>query len=92
VTAVTEAHSERSKGIILVAAAAIAWSTAPFFTRLLHFDSWTILFWRGLFGAIAIVALMSLIQGRDAVKDLAAMGRSGWLVARLFTSPTWRSL
>jgi len=85
VTTVAEAHSERSKGIILVAAAAIAWSTAPFFTRLLHFDSWTILFWRGLFGTIAIVALMFLIQGRDTVKDLAAMGRSGWLVASLFT-------
>ena len=30
-------------GIALVLAAAVAWSTAPFFTRLLPFDSWTIL-------------------------------------------------
>ncbi len=82
-TTVAEAHSERSKGIILIAAAAIALSTAPFFTRLLHFDSWTILFWRGLFGAIAVVGLMTLIQGRDGLKDLAAMGRNGWLVASL---------
>jgi drug/metabolite transporter (DMT)-like permease len=82
---VTEAGSERRRGIPLVVAAAIAWSTAAFFTRLLPFDSWTILFWRGLFGGGAIVALMILIQGRDGVKDLAAMGRSGWLVAGLST-------
>jgi drug/metabolite transporter (DMT)-like permease len=85
VTVLAEAHSERSKGIVLVVTAAIAWSTAPFFTRLLHFDSWTILFWRGLFGAIAIVGLMTLIQGRDGLRDLAAMGPSGWLVASLST-------
>ncbi|MET4799093.1 hypothetical protein [Bradyrhizobium sp. LB11.1] len=36
-------RSERGLGIALVAAAAIAWSTAPFFTRLLPFDAWTIL-------------------------------------------------
>ena len=34
-------------GIALVAASAVAWSTAPYFMRLLPFDSWTILFWRG---------------------------------------------
>lgn len=34
----------------LVVAAAVAWSTAPFFVRLVDFGSWTILFWRGAFG------------------------------------------
>jgi hypothetical protein len=38
------AHSQHRAGIALVVAAAVAWSTAPFFTRLLPFDSWTILF------------------------------------------------
>jgi len=85
VTLVTAAGTERRKGIALVVAAAVAWSTAAFFTRLLPFDSWTILFWRGLFGCGAIVTFMVLIQGRDKVKDLAAMGRSGWLVASLST-------
>ncbi len=54
----TEARSEHRLGIALVVAAAIAWSTAPLFTRLLPYDSWTILFWRGLFGGGLIVALM----------------------------------
>ncbi|HTO61768.1 MAG TPA: DMT family transporter [Bradyrhizobium sp.] len=82
-TLVTAAGTERRKGIALVVAAAVAWSTAAFFTRLLPFDSWTILFWRGLFGCGAIVTFMALIQGRDGLKDLTAIGRSGWLVASL---------
>lgn len=65
--------------------ASIAWSTAPFFTRLLPYDSWTILFWRGLFGGGMIVAIMLLLQGRAGLRDLAEMGTSGWLVASLST-------
>ena len=72
-------------GIALVVAAAIAWSTAPLFTRLLPYDSWTILFWRGLFGAGLIVALMVLLQGRAGVRDLAGMDTNGWLVASFST-------
>lgn len=60
---------ERRLGIILVIAAAIAWSTAPFFTRLLSHDSWTILFWRSVFAS--------------GLRELVAMERSGWLVASL---------
>lgn len=49
-------RSQHRLGIALVIAAAVAWSTAPFFTQLLPFDSWTILFWRGLFGGGLIAA------------------------------------
>jgi drug/metabolite transporter (DMT)-like permease len=79
-----EAHSRRT-GIALVTAAAVAWSTAPFFTRLLHFDSWTILFWRGLFGGSLITAFLVLAQGRTGLRELVETGRSGWLVACLST-------
>jgi hypothetical protein len=40
-------RSQHRLGIALVVAAAFAFSTAPFFTWLLAYDSWTILFWRG---------------------------------------------
>lgn len=79
------AHSQHYHGIALVVAAAIAWSTAPLFTRLLDFDSWTILFWRGLFGGGFIAVMMVLTQGRTGLRDLANMGGSGWLVASLLT-------
>jgi drug/metabolite transporter (DMT)-like permease len=78
-----EPHSERRVGIALVVAAAVAWSTAPFFTRLLPFDPWTILFWRGLFGGSLIMAFLAVTQG---VRDLVTMGRGGWLVAVLSTT------
>jgi drug/metabolite transporter (DMT)-like permease len=81
----TETASQRRTGIALVIAAAVAWSTAPFFTRLLPFDSWTILFWRGLFGGALIAAVLVLTQGRTGLRDLAMMGSSGWLVASLST-------
>ncbi len=77
--------SSRRTGIALVTVAAVAWSTAPFFTRLLHFDSWTILFWRGLFGGGLITAFLLLAQGRAGLRDLIETGRSGWLVACLST-------
>ncbi|WFU77534.1 DMT family transporter [Bradyrhizobium sp. CIAT3101] len=76
-------RSERGLGIALVAAAAIAWSTAPFFTRLLPFDPWTILFWRGLFGGSLITVLLVLMQGPGALRQLVVPGRGGLLVASL---------
>jgi drug/metabolite transporter (DMT)-like permease len=85
IPAMTETTSQRRTGIALVVAAAVAWSTAPFFTRLLHLDSWTILFWRGLFGGGMIAAVLVLMQGRAGLRDLATIGKNGWLVASLST-------
>jgi drug/metabolite transporter (DMT)-like permease len=79
------ALSQHRTGIALVVAAAIAWSTAPFFTRLLPFDSWTILFWRGLFGGGLIAAILALTRGRAGLRELTGMGSNGWLVASLST-------
>lgn len=79
------AQSQHRKGIALVVAAAVAWSTAPFFTRLLPFDSWTILFWRGLFGAAMIAVILVLLQGWNGLRDFTRMDRNGWLVASLST-------
>jgi len=78
-----EVRSQQRLGIALVVAAAIAWSTAPFFTRLLPYDSWTILFWRGLFASGMIVAILLMLQGRAGLRDLTRMSKSGWLVASL---------
>jgi drug/metabolite transporter (DMT)-like permease len=81
----SEAHHQHRTGIALVIAAALAWSTAPFFTRLLHFDSWTILFWRGLFGGSFIAAFLVFTQGWGGLRELTGMRANGWLVACLST-------
>lgn len=80
-----QADRQHRAGIALIVAAAIAWSTAASFVRLLQFDSWTILFWRGLFGGGSIALFLVLTQGRRGVRDLVAMKANGWLVACLST-------
>ena len=67
-------QSQHRLGIALVVAAAFAFSTAPFFTRLLAYDSWTILFWRGVFGGGLIAVIMVVLQGRAGLRDLVGMG------------------
>src|SRR3954470_7933487 len=80
-----DSHHQHRTGIALVITAAVAWSTAPLFTRLLHYDSWTILFWRGLFGGGFIAAFLIVTQGRAGLRELTGMRASGWLVAGLST-------
>jgi drug/metabolite transporter (DMT)-like permease len=82
----TDTPSQRRLGIVLVIAAAIAWSTAPFFTRLLSYDSWTILFWRGVFASALITLFLAATEGRAGLRNLFVMERSGWLVASLSTA------
>ena len=77
--AVKDAHSRRRLGVILIIAAAVAWSTGPFFVRLLHFDSWTIVFWRGLFGGGFVALFLIATKGRHGLRDLVMMRPSGWL-------------
>src|SRR4051812_12887252 len=79
------APSQHCLGIALIVGAAVAWSTAAVFTRLLPFDSWTILFWRGLFGGAVIAVILVLTQGRAGLRDFTGMDKSGWLVASLST-------
>ena len=80
-----QADRQHRRGVALIIAAAVAWSTAPFFTRLLHYDSWTILFWRGLFGGGFIALFLVLTQGVRGVRSLIAMKPNAWLVALLST-------
>src|SRR6201991_3784422 len=81
----SESHLQHRLGVVLIVAAAVAWSTAPFFTRLLHYNSWTILFWRGIFGGSFIALYLVLPQGTRGARDLISMNANGWLVAALST-------
>ncbi len=73
--------NQRYLGWTLVGLSAVAWSTAGFFTRLIEEDVWTILFWRGFFGGLAL-ALMVVVQSRGAViKAYSGLGGMGLLLA-----------
>jgi EamA domain-containing membrane protein RarD len=87
----TGTHSQHRIGIALVVGASIAWSTAPFFTRLLPYDSWTILFWRGLFGGGMIMAINLLLQAAPACAIWPRWApAAGWL-PRFQRWRWWRS-
>lgn len=68
-------------GLFLVTLSAVAWSTAGFFTRLIALDIWTLLLWRGIFGALGIFVFMSVYQGAGSRSAFGQMGLAGWLFA-----------
>jgi len=68
-------------GVLLVTVSAVAWSTAGFFTRLIPLDSWTILFWRGIFAGLFIGVYIVWQYRADTLRVYRSMGRAGWLFA-----------
>nr|WP_298686995.1 DMT family transporter [uncultured Dongia sp.] len=74
-------RSQYRLGLCLITASAIAWSTAGFFTRLIPLDNWTLLFWRGLFGALGVLLFMLCRDRRQAVAQFRTMGWPGWAFA-----------
>lgn len=73
--------TEYRLGLVLVTASAAAWSTAGFFTRLIPLDSWTLLAWRGIFGALGIMIVILAMERRSAWRSVRAMGWPGSLFA-----------
>ena len=69
------------RGTLLVTAAAVAWSTTGLFTRTLNLDAATMLVWRGIFGALGLLAFLVVVQGRSALAGFARLGGAGWLYA-----------
>ena len=82
--AVTDVRAHRV-GVILVTAAILIWSTAGFFTRLIDADTWTLLFWRSVFGALFLLIALVRQEGQGALGAIRAMGWPGWSVAILAT-------
>jgi len=75
-------------GIVLTTASAIAYSTSGFFTRLIHLDAWTILFWRGIFAGLFIGAFIVWQHRRSTLAAVRAIGGPGLVVASLSTFAT----
>jgi drug/metabolite transporter (DMT)-like permease len=70
------------RGIALVSLATIAWASGGLFTRLLPFDLWTIVFWRGVFAMLFIGAYV-LHRRRVDPPAKSRAGIEGYLVAGL---------
>lgn len=68
-------------GTIILAASAAAYSTAGFFTRLIHVDAMTMLFWRGIFAGLFLTAMVAWRERGHVAKSVRAIGRDGLLIA-----------
>ena len=70
-------RGERFWGLALVTGAAVLWSTAGLFVRLLDLDNWTIQAWRSLFGALSLLAIILGQHGRRTPQAFRSIGWVG---------------
>jgi drug/metabolite transporter (DMT)-like permease len=77
-----------SLGSALMAASAVAYSTAGLFTRLIDLDIWTVLFWRGLFAGLFVAAFVLWQSGRGVAAAIRAIGANGLWIAILSAAAT----
>ena len=83
-----ESTQQHWLGIGLTTASTVAYSTAGFFTRLVHLDPWTILFWRGAFAGLFIAGFIVWRHRGDTWAAVRAIGLPGLTVASLSTLAT----
>lgn len=77
-------NSDRRHGRLLVAAAAVCWSAGGLMVRTVGTDPWTTVFWRGLFCAGFLLAVIALREGRATPAVFVGMGRTGLGMAVCF--------
>ncbi len=70
---------ERRRGILMVAASAVLWSTAGLFVRLAMLDTATLVMWRSLFAALTLGTLVVVRKGPAALGGVVRSGRVGVL-------------
>ena len=78
-----------AQGVLLIVISAIAFSSAGFFTRLIHLDVWSMLFWRGLFAGLMILCVIIVQERRRTMAAIKAVGRPGLAAAICSTAATF---
>lgn len=81
-----DARARHRQGVALVLLATVAWSAGGLFTRLLPFDLWTIVAWRGAFGTVFIGTYVLWRYGRDTLGTIRRMGRMGAFITLCSTA------
>ncbi len=71
----------RNSGYLLVFIAALSWSTAGLFTRVLSTDIPTTLLWRSLFGGVIVMAAYHFMQERRSFASLFRFSKGDVVVA-----------
>jgi drug/metabolite transporter (DMT)-like permease len=77
-----------AQGVLLIVLSSIAYSSAGFFTRLIHLDAWTMLFWRGVFAGLMILCVIVVQERGRTLTAIRAIGRPGFVAALCSTAAT----
>lgn len=79
--------ASRRRGLLLVALAALIWSTGGLIVRSLESaDVWTTVFWRSVFAVLFLVAFIGARDRAKAVRVFRAIGRPGLVVGVCFAT------
>ena len=65
--------AERSRGVVLVAAAALCWSLGGLLARLVATDTWTTVFWRSIFAAAFLWGGVIAVFGSLIINDTSTL-------------------
>ena len=76
-------ESNTRLGVALVAGAAVTWSTAGYFSHLIHVSLFPMLVWRNIFGGIFMLGFVMLHERGTTIHAFRTLGRVGWAVAVL---------
>jgi len=69
----------RPRGVLLVAGAALCWSSGGLLARLVDTDTWTTVFWRGIFcAAFLLVVTGAQARGAPSARAGGRAGTLGW--------------
>ena len=77
-------RDNHAKGVLIAGAGVLAISPDSLLIRLVTVDPWTLLFWRGLLSALAILAGLAVLHRRRLPNHLLAIGGTGIWLAVLF--------
>lgn len=76
--------SDHTRGVLLAAVGILILSPDALIVRLIETDSWTLLFWRGLFTTLALAVYFFVHSGRKVLTHVHVMGGAGVLAGVCF--------
>lgn len=82
-------RGDTSLGVLLIAGSALAYSTAGFFTRLIHVGLWALIFWRGVFSSAFLLSVSVAHRVHRAVGPFRGPDRWGWIAVGSSTTATF---
>src|SRR4051794_27613392 len=82
----SNAREEYRRGVLLVTAAAMVWSSAGLLARWVDADPWTTLFWRSLYAGLFLLCCLSWRDGRGIMASFRQLGGAGLAMAVCFAT------